>query len=154
MRLKESKLAVIVVAALAGYINLRLVDFFWVFWQAANPIAHAVLGQRPVSPYYGWVLYPTDALASVLVSVPLGIFIAWLGTRHFRWAVASATLPYLTSVYWLGLLQVVPEGRPQAIAIAATALVVVPLACWVGQLLFARYTPNNSSKPTPLRGAA
>ncbi|AER55004.1 hypothetical protein DSC_01755 [Pseudoxanthomonas spadix BD-a59] len=149
MYLKDSKLWVAVAAALAGYLNVRLVETFWVFWLPINPIADMLFGHRPVSPYYGWVLYPTDALASVLVSLPLGVFIAWLGTRHYRWAVAFATLPYLSSVYWFGLLEIVPTARLEAAAIAVISVVVTPLACWSGRLLLNRFTPNTSSKPNP-----
>ena len=154
MQVRNSKLGVVVAAALAGYLNVRLVELFWAVWHPVNPIASAIFGQRPVSPYYAWVLYPTDALASLLVSLPLGLFVAWLGVRHFRWAVAFATLPYLTSLYWAGLLQAIPSARLSALAIAVASIAVVPLASWAGRVLLARFTPNNSSKPTPLRGAA
>lgn len=153
MDLKNSRFAVALAAGAAGFLNVRLVETFWVFWLPANPIPGMLFGHRPIWPYYGWVLYLTDALAAVLVSLPLGMFIAWLGTRHYRWAIVFAMLPYLSSVHWRGLLEVIPGARLHAAMVAITCVVVIPLACWSGRLLLNRLAPRHPSAPKPLRSA-
>ena len=137
----------------AGLLYWWLLTFFWAHWVAVNPIATALLQPGNVQPYYRWVLYPTDWLASVIVSVPFAVALVWLARRHLWLCVAVASASCLLTVDWTGLAN--PPSLLLAVARGVLLqLTFLPAAVWLVLLIKRRFAPNNSFKPKPLRGSA
>ena len=143
-----------VLAAASGWLYWQLLAAFWVRWTTINPIAAGVLSPTGVLPIYRWVLYPTDWATSVLVSLPFATLLVWLARRHLWLCIVVASLTSLIGVNWPGLLSAPATVRPTLLAGVLLPLTFLPAAAWLALLLRRRFAPNNSSKPTPLRGAA
>jgi hypothetical protein len=148
------KRALYAVGAIAfGLAYWWVVTHFWGFWANFNPIADALLQPGNVYPHYRWILHPTDWLTSVLVSAPFAWVLVRFAGRHLWSCVALASASCFLTVYW----PEVAESPAFLWAVIRGLLVQLTfLPASVALVLWARrrFAPNNSSKPTPLRGAA
>ena len=143
-----------IVAAAIGWVYWALLTMFWAHWVIHNPIAAAMLSPGDVFPHYRWVLYPTDWLTSVLLSLPFAALAVWPGRKHMVLCIAVASLVSLTNVSWSGVVSLPPTVFPAMAFGILLPLTFLPAAAAILLLVRRRFAPNNSFKPTPLRGAA
>ncbi|MGY0561339.1 hypothetical protein ACW7G2_11550 [Luteimonas sp. A277] len=143
------------IALLLGVVHFYLLLRFWGLWAAQNPLPSFLITDAGMGEAYRWVLYPVDFLTSVLLSVPLAIILLRLRPSRIWLYVVLAVLPYFaySNAHLVGdpiLGQLLP-----AFAFGwVMELLIVPAAVLLAGLLVRRFAPNNSFKPTPLRGAA
>ena len=141
-----------VISVAAGWVYWALLTLFWAHWANYNPIAAAFLNPDHVVPYYRWVLYPTDWLTSVVVSLPVAALAVWPGRKHMGLCIAVASLTSLANVSWSGVVSVPPSIAPAMAAGILLPLTFLPAAAAVLVLVQRRFAPNNSFNPMPLRG--
>jgi CBS domain containing-hemolysin-like protein len=154
MHLKKS--AVSSVAALVvGVIHFRLLLLFWAYWAAINPLPHVLIKQLEMGKHYRWVLHPSDFLTSVLLCIPLALLLIGLMPRRLYLYTCLAVLP---SFAWSALPLVgssLWSFAPITLFYGLVGeLLMVPTAIGIATFWRRKFAPNNSSKPTPLRGAA
>ena len=137
----------------AGYLYWQLLALFWTFWAPLNPLASALLSPGNVYPEYRWFLYPTDFATSVLVSLPFAFLLLGAARSRLWLCTVAASLACLVNVDWPGVLSAPATVAPAIIRGFAIELIILPASVALA-LALRRCAPNNSSKPTPLRGAA
>ena len=98
-------------------------------------------------PLY-WTLHVYDFVVWVALAIPTAVVLRLLKPRHLVWYTALATVPYFAWVLSFGSnLGFVGQYALLFLAAPATAVALVAF-------IERRLRPNNSFKPTPLRGAA
>lgn len=138
-------------AAAAGLLYWWLLTYFWSYWSAVNPIAQALFQPGAVYPHYRWILYPTDWLTSVIVSLPFAVLLVRSARRHLWLCVAAASAACFFTVYWPGVLQ--PGFYGWAVVRGLIMqLTFLPLSVGLVLLAQRRFSSDNASRPTPLRG--
>ena len=154
MSRNTERLVYAIVSAAIGWVYWTLLTMFWAHWVIHNPIAAAVISPGDVFPYYRWVLYPTDWLTSVLLSLPVAALAVWPGRRHMILCLVVASLISLVKVDWIGVMSTPSTVLPAMAVGILLPLTFLPAAAALLVLLQRRFAPNTSFKPSPLRGAA
>ncbi|QDW66866.1 hypothetical protein [Luteimonas granuli] len=99
------------------------------------------------------MLFPIDLALNVLLSMPAVLVLRLLKPRHYAWYVLIALLAFLAWAYLPAahLLGQIPLSW-YTLWVLVMQVAPLPVAAWL--VAWRRVPPNNSFKPTPLRGAA
>ena len=138
-------------AVLVAPVAAPLAITAWAAWQSVSVSGITGLSDVPIAALFFFTFgLPISYIAMLVIGLP---YVLWLRSRNLlTWLPVYAGAALLGAIVWCGYWQM--SLRPPSILKtlpvgAAIGLLVGILFCWV-----ARCGPNNSFKPTPLRGAA
>ena len=141
----------IVAALLIGMAHTYLIILCWAYIAMYTPLTQWLIGQGMSGSGFRIVLFATDFIISVLLSLPAALFICKLRPRKLFVYLALAVLP---GFFWqysnvLGDLRLLQDWR--YLPGALSALFMLPVAVFIVQHITAGPAPNNSFKPNLLR---
>jgi hypothetical protein len=154
--MRSPKTLALLAALLIGAGHSLVLSCAWTYWAVYNPLPGYLLrdlGLRGVA--YHSVVQPADFLASILISLPF----AWLLLRlrpSAHWAyLLAAVLPPVAFEYRLLLTSPgLPDQWGMFLFGLTSRVLFLPVTVLALVAWRRRFAANNSSKPTPLRGAA
>jgi len=142
------------IAALIGAAHTYLIVWVWAYIVQYTPLPNWLVSNGLTSTAFKAVLFPTDFLINMVLCLPAACILCKLRPAKLWIYLVAALLPGFLWQYRLVLtdmallqdwLMFVPGMLLAALPLPATALIIRRSI---------RGTPNNSFKPTPLRGAA
>ncbi|MGE0208425.1 MAG: hypothetical protein AB7S42_04710 [Lysobacteraceae bacterium] len=145
MNLNKNLAGSAAVALVAGAVWSWLLLLFWAYWQAYNPLLPLLVSKDHVVPYYRWILYPTDFLTSVALSLPLAFLLLRLRPGSPLLHGLLAGLPGALWFYGPAIFEPAFGLIWQALLFGCvTQLAIFPAAVLVAQLVVRRFAPNKS----------
>ena len=138
-------------AILVSPVAVPLVLTAWVAWESISISGIAGLRDVPIAALFLFAFgLPISYIAMLVLGLP---YLLWLRSRNWlTWIPVYTGATLLGAAVWAGYWQMSmhPPSLLKALPVGAgIGLVVGIVFCWV-----AGCGPNNSFKPTPLRGAA
>jgi len=152
--MKLPRLAIsIATALLIGIVQTYLLVLCWAYIAVYTPLPQWLLGQGVSGRAFRAVVFATDFVISVLLSVPAAFLLCKLRPRKLFVYLVLAVIPGFLWQYSnvLGdatLLRDWPLYLPGALS----ALLMLPVAVLIVQWARQGTAPDNSFKPKPLRG--
>ena len=149
MKAKPQLFVASIIATLVGwYVFPYLLTFGTLYASRWFPVPQLLIATGLQGPAFYQAMHVYDFALWVALAIPTAIILTRLKPRHLIWYTALATIPYFA---W-----VIPAlEKPIFVIQYAVSLLFAP-AVAVAMVVFIerRVRPNNSFKPTPLRGAA
>jgi len=152
MRLRTLPVSILL-AALIGVVHTYLLIWAWVYIGLHSPLPHLLASHGFAGASLKGVLFSADLLTNMALCVPAAYLLCKLHPTKLWTYLLAALLPGFLWQYRLAFTDVtllqnwllfLPSALLAVLPLPATALVVRRLVA---------DAPNNSLKPTPLRGA-
>ena len=144
----------IAAALLIGIVQTYLLIVCWAYIAMYTPLPQWLIGQGMNGSAFRIVLFATDFIISVLLSLPAAFLICKLPPSKPLVYLALAVLPGFLWQY----SNVIGDGSLfqdwRHLPGALSALFMLPVAVLIMQRRKPGVAPNNSFKPKPLRGSA
>jgi hypothetical protein len=153
--MKIGKVSAALAAFAIGICQMYLLLFCWMYIQLYSPVLPWLIGHGVVGVGLRLLLFVTDSILSIVLSIPAAALLLWLRPRNLWLHLPLAVLP---SFLWQNRLLLsgisAPIGFAKFLPGILSELFVLPVAVFVLLRISAPVSPNKSFKPNPLRGSA
>lgn len=141
-------------ATLIGAIHAYLLTWAWAYIALCTPLPHWLISHGFTGTSFRGVLFSTDFLINMLLCVPAAYLLCKLRPDKLWTYLVAAILPGVLWEYRLAFVDITLFSNWK-LFLPGVIHAVLPLP--VTAMLIRRFVmgaPNNSFRPTPLRGAA